>query len=125
MAERHKKPADTATLAILERNFKRYRWARLSDDKGDQLSLELLLEAGEGGRAWVVTHGHADRLPAPFDADLYITFSQLYNGAGRPASQTLEISYSHLATLPPRCAGPYWIVGDEVRPLTPEEALRP
>jgi hypothetical protein len=39
--------------------------------------------AGEERKAWIVEPGEADRLPGPFDADLYMVLCQLYNAAGR------------------------------------------
>ncbi len=101
MSPRTKKnPAQHGTLAIVERNLERYPWARLSDDKGEQLALELLIErAGAEGRAWVVTTKDASRIPGPFDADLYVALCQAYNAAGRPADRTIRVTYADLIAL--------------------------
>ena len=108
-ARRGKKPPASASPAILERNLERYPWARLSDDKGDQLRLELLFEAaGEEGRAWTVAPGKADRLPGPFDADLYVALCQLFNVAGRPNNRTVQTSFRELADLMHRPPGGGW-----------------
>lgn len=95
-----KKSAHHGALAIVERNLERYPWARLSDDKGEQLALELLFaKAGTEGRAWVVTTKDASRLPGPFDADLYVALCQAYNALGRPADRTIRITYADLIAL--------------------------
>ena len=92
--------------AILERTLERYPWARLSDDKGNQLALDLLTEAaGDEGRAWMVTPDGTDRLPGPFDADLYVALCQLYNAAGRPESRTVGVTFAELAELMGRTPG--------------------
>lgn len=66
--------------AVLERHLERYPWARLSDDRGDQEQLSLLLDAaGEEGRAWTVQAPEGHRLPGPLDADIYVALGALYN----------------------------------------------
>lgn len=86
--------------AILERNLERYPWARLSDDKGDQLGIEVLFDAaGKKDRAWVVTGESGAKLPGPFDADLYVVLCQLLNAAGRPENRTVRVTLQELARL--------------------------
>ena len=97
---------DRGSLAILERNLERYPWARLSDDKGEQMELRLLLDsAGEEGRAWIVTGADRTRLPGPFDADLYVALCQLYNALGRPEHRTVRVTFRELADLMGRGRG--------------------
>ena len=101
-----KKQPSVNLPAILERNLERYPWARLSDEKGNQLSLNVLFEeAGEEGRAWTVTPGNADRLPGPFDSDVYVALCQLFNAAKRPDSRTVQTTYGELAELMHRDRG--------------------
>jgi hypothetical protein len=98
--------ADRQTPAILERNLERYPWSRLSDDKGEQYELRVLLDsAGEEGRAWAVTTQDAARLPGPFDADTYVALGQLYNAAGRPEDRTIRVTFRELADLMHRPVG--------------------
>lgn len=97
---------DRGSLAILERNLERYPWARLSDDKGEQMELRLLLDSvGEEGRAWIVTGADRTRLPGPFDADLYVALCQLYNALGRPEHRTIRVTFRELADLMGRGRG--------------------
>ncbi len=97
---------DRGSLAILERNLERYPWARLSDDKGEQMELRLLLDAaGEDGRAWLVSGTDRTRLPGPFDADLYVALCQLYNSLGRPDNRTVRVTFRELADLMRRGRG--------------------
>lgn len=97
---------DRGSLAILERNLERYPWARLSDDKGEQMELKLLLDAaGEDGRAWIVSGADRTRLPGPFDADLYVALCQLYNSTGRPENRTVRVTFRELADLMHRGRG--------------------
>jgi hypothetical protein len=101
-----KKRPHRGSLAILERNLERYPWARLSDDKGEQMELRVLLDsAGEDGRAWIVTGADRTRLPGPFDADLYVALCQLYNSLGRPEHRTVRVSFRELADLMGRGRG--------------------
>ena len=103
---RGKKSAPLEPLAILERNLERYPWSRLSDDKGEQAELQLLLDAaGEEGRAWIVVGGTGTRLPGPFDADIYVALCQLYNAAGRPEHRTVRVTFHDLASLMRRGRG--------------------
>ena len=108
-AKARKKPEAQRSPAILERNLERYPWSRLSDDKGEQYTLELLLDrAGEEGRAWVVTAREGERLPGPFDADVYVALCQLYNEAGKPESRTVRTTYAELAKIMQRPRGGSW-----------------
>ena len=104
--KRPARPADHGTPALLERNLERYPWSRLSDDKGDQLELKVLLDAaGEEGRSWAVAADDASRLPGPFDADVYVALGQLYNAAGRPEHRTVRVTFQELADLMHRPGG--------------------
>jgi hypothetical protein len=103
---KRRKSQATTSPAILERNLERYPWARLSDDKGDQLRLEVLFEAaGEEGRAWTVVAENGSKLPGPFAADLYVVLCQLYNGMHRPESRTVKVTFRELAELLHRQVG--------------------
>lgn len=105
-SRRGKKSPAPKSPAILERNLERYPWARLSDDKGDQLRLEVLFEAaGDEGRAWTVVAEDGGKLPGPFAADLYVVLCQLFNTAGRPENRTLRIPFRDLAELLHRQVG--------------------
>jgi plasmid replication initiation protein len=84
--------------------LERYPWARLSDDKGDQLQLSLLIDkAGEEGRAWMVSAKHPSRLPGPFDADVYVALGQLHNAQipreKRGELRTVQTTFRELASL--------------------------
>lgn len=96
--------APPKTEAILQRTLERYPWARLSDDKGDQLELQLLLDgAGEEGRAWIVSAKDSSRLPGPFDGDIYVALGQLHNAQipreKRGELRTVQTTFRELATL--------------------------
>lgn len=96
--------------AILQRTLERYPWARLSDDKGDQRQLQLLLDgAGEEGRAWIVKAKDESRLPGPFDMDLYVALGQLHNAQIprelRAERRTVQTTFRELADLMGREVG--------------------
>lgn len=96
--------------AVLQRTLERYPWARLSDDKGDQLELKILLDgAGEEGRAWLVSAKDSTRLPGPFDADVYVALGQLHNAQiprdKRGELRTVQTTFRELADLMGRDLG--------------------
>ena len=78
-------PADEAEArrsALVHRPLERYPWSRISDQEPDpdEVELRLLLEtAGVEGRAWTVRPRSLDRVPGPFEADLYVAMCELYN----------------------------------------------
>lgn len=90
--------------AVLERNLERYPWSRLSDEHGDQAQLQLLLDqAGVEGAAWTVIPPPGDRVPGPFDADVYIALATLYNTQipreRRSEQRTIVTSLGELAEI--------------------------
>ncbi|HEY0780324.1 MAG TPA: replication initiator protein A [Gemmatirosa sp.] len=102
-------PADEAEArrsALVHRPLERYPWSRISDQEpdADEVELRLLLEAaGEEGRAWTVRPRSLDRVPGPFEADLYVAMCELYN-AQVPRERRGEIrsvmtTYAQLARL--------------------------
>ena len=98
------RPTPSKREAVLQRTLERYPWARLSDDKGDQLELQLLLDgAGEEGRAWIVTAKDTSRLPGPFDGDIYVALGQLHNAQipreKRGELRTIQTTFHELATM--------------------------
>lgn len=96
--------------SVLERTLERYPWAKLSDDRGDQGQLRLLLDAaGEEGRAWMVVPEEGQRIPGPFDADIYVALGQLYNDQipmdRRDTQRTVHTSLGELAAVMQRERG--------------------
>lgn len=96
--------------SVLERTLERYPWAKLSDDRGNQGQLRLLLDAaGEEGRAWMVVPEEGQRIPGPFDADIYVALGQLYNDQipmdRRDTQRTVHTSLGELAAVMQRERG--------------------
>jgi hypothetical protein len=60
------------------------------------------------GRAWVVTAEKGERLPGPFDADVYVALCQLFNEAGKPGDRTVRTTYAELAKIMQRPRGGSW-----------------
>jgi hypothetical protein len=90
--------------AVLGRQLEQFPWARLSDDKGDQLELSLLIAgASDDGRAWIVSAKDDSRLPGPFEQDMYVALGQLHNAQipreKRGEVRTVQTTFRDLASL--------------------------
>lgn len=92
--------------ALVHRPLERYPWTRLSDQEPDpeHVELRLLLDAaGDEGRAFTVRPRNRDRVPGPFEADLYVALCELYNTqvprARRGELRTVKTTYAELARL--------------------------
>lgn len=99
-----------ARHAVVERHLERYPWARLSDEHGDVAQLGFLPEAaGDEGRTWTVHAAAEHRLPGPFDADVYVALSALYNAQvareRRGEDRTVATTLGELARLMGRVRG--------------------
>lgn len=76
---------------MVEVQLERYPWATLSDDKGGRRELACPTTDGEW-RAYTV---EGDRLPGPFDADVYVGLCHLLNAERDRAAKPGRVSVSY------------------------------
>lgn len=89
----------SASLAVL---LERFPWATLSDEgRGESERLSCR----NGAYLWLAVAGRDNRLPGPFDTDVYVALCALFNEDRKPESGKVDFQFRELCQLMKRHPG--------------------